>query len=476
MALVRNQVVSLTVTTITPLHIGTGDRLAANLDYYVDGDATLVINADAALELVVETWQQRRVPYEEQLRRFNAELAQEEERIRRADERLRRQIEQFEESPPRRKDEYERQANRFREEAQRLKERKQRLAEHSANPPQPDDTGDLLPPELIAGSTFDQLVDGGLLPRDRLRERATVNGRPLVRYALNGRPASGEVYEQIKDVADRLYLPGSSLKGAIRSALAWDMAHSPAVAALQHAVKGGPKNADDAIEQEVFLGTLRTQRRINNTVRDVLRALRIGDSAPVAVAPDLLAVRIYRSRSAQGLIALEAIPVDVEFRAALQIEQYPFESGVARAVIDFGDWQRRLQPDELAAACRRRAGRLIDGELAYFNRQTDAAELVRFYADLRARLERMDARAFLLPIGWGAGWRSKTLDDRLRQGTDRDNAFAQIVQRHTLKKHKSAGFRPGDAFPETRKVIMRGALPWRPLGWVEARFDLNGER
>ncbi|MDW8215184.1 MAG: hypothetical protein RMJ55_16640, partial [Roseiflexaceae bacterium] len=122
MALLRNQVVSLTITTLTPIHIGTGDRLAANLDYYVDGDATLVINTDAALDLVVDLWQQHRVPYEERLRRFHTELAQEEERIRQADERLRRQIEQFEENPPRRKDEYERQANRFREEARRLKE------------------------------------------------------------------------------------------------------------------------------------------------------------------------------------------------------------------------------------------------------------------------------------------------------------------------------------------------------------------
>ncbi len=470
MALLRNQVVSLTIATLTPLHIGAGRRLAANLDYYVDGEATLVIDADTVLDLVVDTWQQRRVPYEEQLRRFREELAQEEERLRQAEERLRRQIEQFETHPPRRADEYERQARRFRDEARRLKERQQHLAGRRAHPPQPDDGGDLLPPELIAGSTLDQLVEGGLLPLDRLRERAQFNGRPLVRYALNGRPASGEIHEQIKDVADRLYLPGSSLKGAIRSALAWDVAERPTDTALQSAIERGPKNADDAIDQTVFLGVPRTQRRINSTVRDVLRALRISDSAPVAAAPDLLAVRIYRSRSAQGLIALEAIPAGLEFRVTLQIERYPFESQVARHVLDFGDWQRRLQPDALAAACRRRAARLIDGELAYFDRQTDAVELIRFYTDLRARLERMDAHSFLLPVGWGAGWRSKTLDDRLRDGKECESAFVGIVRRHTLKKHKSAGFRPGDIFPETRKIIMRGALPWRPMGWVEVRI------
>jgi hypothetical protein len=65
---------------------------------------------------------------------------------------------------------------------------------------------------------------------------------------------------------------------------------------------------------------------MNDTVRDVLRALHVGDSAPATVAPDLLTVRIYRSRSATAPIAVEALPEGVELRATLQVERYPFES------------------------------------------------------------------------------------------------------------------------------------------------------
>ena len=422
MALSGNQVVPLTITTLTPLHIGTGSRLAANLDYYVDGETTFVVDIDAALDLVIDAWQASREPYEEKLRRYHAELEQEAERIRRADESLRRQIRHFEEHPPRRREEYERQEKRFREEALRLKERKRQLEERRAHPPQPDEEGDLLPPQLIAGSTLDQLIDGGLLPITQVRERATVNGRALVRYAMRGRPATGDIYEQIKDVADRMYLPGSSLKGAIRSALAWDAAHNLETATLQPALQGNPKMADDALERRVFAGSAR--RRMNDTVRDVLRALHVGDSAPATVAPDLLTVRIYRSRSATAPIAVEALPEGVELRATLQVERYPFESQVARDVIDFGDWRQRLAPAELAAACRRRAARLIEGELAFFNRQTDAVEVTRFYTGLRRRLEQADRCTFLLPLGWGAGWRAKTLDDRLRDSQERDQVFA----------------------------------------------------
>ena len=448
MALSGNQVVPLTITTLTPLHIGTGSRLAANLDYYVDGETTFVVDIDAALNLVIDAWQASREPYEEKLRRYHAELEQEAEHIRRADESLRRQIRHFEEHPPRRREEYERQEKRFREEALRLKERKRQLEERRAHPPQPDEEGDLLPPQLIAGSTLDQLIDGGLLPITQVRERATVNGRALVRYAMRGRPATGDIYEQIKDVADRMYLPGSSLKGAIRSALAWDAAHNLETATLQPALQGNPKMADDALEKRIFAGSAR--RRMNDTVRDVLRALHVGDSAPTTVAPDLLAVRIYRSPSATAPIAVEALPEGVELRATLQIERYPFESQVARSVIDFDDWRQRLAPAELAAACRRRAARLIEGELAFFSRQTDAVEVTRFYTGLRQRLEQADRFTFLLPLGWGAGWRAKTLDDRLRDSPERDAAFVELVRRHRLKKHKSEMFKPGGRCPQNR--------------------------
>lgn len=473
MALSVNQVVPLTITTLTPLHIGTGSRLAANLDYYVDGETTFVVDVDTALDLVIDAWQASREPYEEKLRRYHAELDQEAERIRSADERLRRQIEHFEAHPPRRREEYERQEKRLREDAMRLRERKRQLEERRAHPPQPDETDDLLPPQLIAGSTLDQLIVGGLLPLAQLRERATVNGRALVRYALRGSPASGEIYEQIKDVADRMYLPGSSLKGAIRGALAWDAARNLDAATLQTASQNNPKTVDDALEKRIFAGALRTNRRVNDTVRDVLRTLHVGDSTPAGGAPDLLTIRIYRSRSATTPIAVEALPEGVELHATLRIERYPFESRVARAVIDFDNWQRRLAPAELAAACRRRAARLIEGELEFFNRQTDAVEVTRFYTNLRQRLEQADRHTFLLPLGQGAGWRAKTLDDRLRDTPERDAAFADLVRRYRLKKHKSNRFSAGDAFPDTRKIIMRGRLPWRPMGWIEVRLHVE---
>lgn len=473
-----NRVFPLTITTLSPLHVNTGSRLAANIDYVVDNDTTYVVNTDAALDLVVDIWQSRQEPYEARLQRFQAELAAEEAAISQADASLRKRIEQFEHSPPRRKDEQDRQANKFRDEAARLRERKRRLNERRTDPPAPDDIADVLPPELIAGSTLDQLVETGLLPLASLRERQQINGRSLVRYAIRGRPGAGEILELMKDVADRPYLPGSSLKGAIRSALAWDLARDIPVSTLQHAAQQGKSKADDEMERSHFYGQLQphsNRKSMNAILRDVMRTLHVGDSTAATIEPELLSVRVHRSRSA-GNIALEAIPTGNQLHATLQVERYPFENRDARNVIDFGQWQARLAPDALAATCRRRAEELITGELDYFGSLANTAEIARFYEELRGQLQNLEPRSFLLPIGWGAGWRSKTLDTRLRDSEEREEAFVNIVRNFNLKKHrhKSDVFQPGGVFPETRKIILNGDRPWRPLGWV--RVDIGNEQ
>jgi len=465
MAIVPNRVFPLRITTLSPLHIGTGARLAANVDYYTDSESntTFVIDTNAALDLVIQQWESNREPYEEIMRRYAAELDHEATAIQEANARLRNRVEAFDSNPPRRADERERQETRLLEDAARLKERRKRLNERRATPPPP--TTQVLPDILIGNSSLHDLVAGGHLPLASLHERALVDGRPVVRYAFSGRPAANEIYELIKNVRDQLYIPGSSLKGALRSALAWDLALNVTSTAFQLIGQRSAKASDDQIEQAIFWG--QDQQKMNNTARDVLRTLHIGDSTPAQVDPELLAVRMYRSNSVTMPVAIEAIPTGTTFSATLQVERYAFENAKAQAILDFGSWQQQLSPDALTATCRRRAAALITGELGYYARFSDAGEVSRFYSDLQARLEHLPTNTFLLPVGWGAGWRSKTLDDRLRVGDAREAAFVQAVQRFKLKKHKSEQFRSGGSFPDTRKVVLHGDRLWRPLGWVE---------
>ena len=77
--------------------------------------------------------------------------------------------------------------------------------------------------ELLYGyEGFESLVAGAPL-RDLLSSDDFQADSVLFRYVMDGEPeaqsTNAEVREQIKDVWDRPYIPGSSLKGALRTAL-----------------------------------------------------------------------------------------------------------------------------------------------------------------------------------------------------------------------------------------------------------------
>lgn len=471
----RNRVFPLTLTTLAPIHIGTGARLFPDVDYFVDGEQTYVLDTDTTLALVVERWAAAQPSPEEQRRLAEAALDEEEGRLQRRREQQIKRIEQFDQSPPRDPRKRQEQEQRLRAEVEQLRTlRNQLKARRAELAAAPLTAPAALPDALLRNSGLADLLTTGWLSVEDLRAGVRYEERSLVRYTLGGRASAGELYELIKDPADRLYLPGSSLKGAIRSALAWELAAGLEPPAFKCIDEPNEKKVDDKIEQALFLG--RGLRSMNNTVRDVMRTLHVGDSRPVDVPPALLAVQVFQSRSATAPLAVEALPAGATLRATLQLERYPFESAEARKALDFDDWQARLEPAALAACCRRRAAALIAGERAYFARFPEAAEVARFYEELGERLAGLEPCAFLLPVGWGAGWRSKTLDDRLRGAGEDDEPFAQVVRRFRLKKHKSPSYQAGGSFPDTRKLALAGGRPWRPLGWLQVAIGAEGGR
>jgi CRISPR-associated protein Csm5 len=507
----RNRIFPLSITTLTPLHINSGARLAEGVDFYTDDTTTYVLNSDVALELALQRWEAHQEPYEATLRRWEAELAEAEAKLQKRRERNRQEIKQFDENPPRDRAKRAAMEQRLRQEGDEIKQRAKTLAERRASPPAPPTVG--LPKELLQNSGFGDLINrAGWLSLDDLRNGTMLDGRPLVRYAYAGRPASNQggsaaISELIKDVADRPYLPGSSLKGAIRSALAWAYAPELAERAFAEFSQKGRTNADTALEKELFYGTEGVGRRVDNHVlrdvlrgrrasrrgarhqrrsvdnhvlRDVLRGLHIADSAPSSVGPELLTVQVFPASSkGRGAITvdIEALPAGVDLRAALHLERYMFDAEEARCVLKFKQWPQRLQPEALAKACRERAAALIAGERKFFS-STRAPEIDRVYADLEQRLASLDARSFLLAVGWGAGWRSKTLDDRLSATPERAAEFAHAVKQYNLKNNrtKSGRFSPGDLFPATRKLVYSGGRPRQPLGWLQVTIGEEGKQ
>lgn len=297
---------------------------------------------------------------------------------------------------------------------------------------------------------------GQLVRPDELREDS-----PYVRYALAGTTTIDQVREQIKDVNGQCYLPGSTLKGALRTVL------------MSHAVKSGAFKPDigrlgeqrewaaQAWEEQVF------GRDPNH---DLLRALIVSDSEPLPRSPSplmLLNAQVFAAGPPGAPIVVEAIKPDVTFKLTVRVDEYLF----SEAAHKLGLANRRNWLENLAQIARDIGQEQIRRERAFIAGRRGLEATQQFYD--RLAQARLPEGGFLLQIAWGAGWAAKTVSPWLP-----DSAQQKIRQRYNLGKPPRAGrdWKPdlSKPFPKSRRLraARRGGevVGDVPLGWVLVVF------
>ncbi len=315
--------------------------------------------------------------------------------------------------------------------------------------------------ELLARTPPAQL----LRPQDFHGESA------FFRYHIDGTPrskASGaQLQEQIKTVHDELYLPGSSLKGALRTAIAWyawEKLHlEPRADKLNRYARFAAQN----YERTIFG---------KNPNHDFMRALQVADSAPVSdIAKHLMVLNIRalnRSGRLQAPIEAEAIRPDTVFKASLKLDLalYSRWAQEKRLHLAGKDWLEAL-PQVVHAHTRA----WIESEAARYRQHQNAGRLASFYGQLEKITRTPNTSRFLLQLGAGTGWTDKTFGERLKT----HDRFMETI----LRPRREGGYgvardkppqNPQD-FPLSRRVAVafrrdrQGRsleIPAYPLGWV----------
>lgn len=300
----------------------------------------------------------------------------------------------------------------------------------------------------------DEALEGNVEPRiSRLLRPGQYSG--CARYSLL---ASGgniqAISEQIKDAEGRPYVPGSSLKGAVRSALGWAMYGRSGLALRQLALGRSAEHAGSPIERRLFG---------SEPNRDLLRALAVSDLGGLSTADlELAVVATYTLRSGQlqpkgpGFrFWVEVVPAGRQLQGTLRIDEYIL--GPAAAALGLEGCRGWLA--DVAKHGRERAAALVAGELELYRR----ARLPRpaaFYDGLKKMVAGLGPDELLLQMSWGTGWRAKTLDSRLTADPD----FQRVRDDYRL------GYR-GLPFPKSRRLVERGNVAETPLGWVKVRLS-----
>jgi CRISPR-associated protein Csm5 len=288
-------------------------------------------------------------------------------------------------------------------------------------------------------------------------------GSPYFRYFIRGAPRSQKagsiLREQIKTVDDRPYLPGSSLKGALRTALAW---HGWAALNLrpdQRLIERG-RFAARTLEKKIF-GL--------EPNYDLLRALQVGDSD--SLAPDCLMlanVAVWPAGRKSIPVEVEAVKRETRFRLPVKVDGQLFSDWARENRRDFRLGGARDWLEKLAALVRAHQAERIRALRRWHEERAGGTDIVTFYRDLE-KLALKDNQ-FVLQLGWGGGWDSKTFGLRLSA----DAKFMDwLIREHRLSRARNR--KSGDPFPATRRAAMRRLsgpggqvqeTPALPMGWV----------
>lgn len=267
----------------------------------------------------------------------------------------------------------------------------------------------------------------------------------------------------MKDFSDQPYIPGTSLKGALRTALAWyaweQKRLKPDTAELDRRREWAAQN----YERDLFGATPN---------KSLLRALQVSDSQP-ARKEDLmlLNVRVLNRDGSMGTpVELEAIRSDTVFKAGLKFDWALFSDWAKEYGLNLTgeNWLR-----DLGEVVNQHSQARIASELAWYKALPNVGRLAAFYE--RLNQSGMRERQFLLQLGWGTGWEDKTFGSRLQA---EPGFMDKIIKDYHLTRSKR---NPGDPFPKSRRVVMAykrnaqgeiiGETPAYPLGWVLVEME-----
>lgn len=319
----------------------------------------------------------------------------------------------------------------------------------------------------------------------RYLQQQNMNPSELSVYSLlcAQSPETTDIREAIKSIGHRPYVPGSSIKGAMRTMLLSDMINSDENKELFD-------KSSEHLNREIEKGSRGNPRRdtpaklIEDNAfgqdpnHDLLRALQVSDTEPLE--SDALAIETawtvtlkHNNELVQKIEGnteyknfVEVIQGVKALTFTLKIDDLLFREREKNA-LNYSNLQEKTLR-EIAKVCNLKADVLMRSEQNFFEnyRLTEIANLYDQLINFNKRLK--ERGAFMLQIGWGTGYHANTVTSSFTDGDEAPIDLMRLRERFQLGKSRSQrGHYDEREYPKTRRILYRGQNPIAPLGWVK---------
>lgn len=287
---------------------------------------------------------------------------------------------------------------------------------------------------------------------DERRQQVTIAELRLHRFRQEATP--GEVLALIRDAHGRPYIPGSSLKGAIRTALLRRLAPLSALDLGRTAVQ--QRNASP-LEEHAFRKASLSDREASGANRDLLRVLRVSDFHPPPNRPPAVAFmetqvrRVDRPNEPVLSVWVEAVLRGAGFLGTISLDL---------------DLLRRFQTADSVRDLFRR----LPDVLREDGRNTLKAEAE--WADGPfAPWARLQSENAFLALGWGTGWLAHTVGPLISREQRR-----LLANQLRLGRGQAPAGAPFPRSVKVARVPVNGQTREAPLGLVALKFQPLSER
>ncbi len=287
-------------------------------------------------------------------------------------------------------------------------------------------------------------------------------------------PNTFSVRESFKDVYGNPYLPGSSIKGFIRTAIAWNLlkvSKNNNKTYFQDILQTGrnPSWLAKPLEKDIF------GRDPNH---DIMRAIHVCDTSITNM--DKIEVGLtwtYTIRSGKLVeksvvgegdykTFVEWFTPSTDFILEINLDDFLFKEKCAN-YLGFKDTQINALK-QMHTLCNSYSHSIIEQEKTWY-RKYGMDSLYDFYCELEKTQQILSEGSFLINIGWGGGWEIKTVGDLLRNALGEDDFTTMVRQKYGVGKNpRTREVELKAPFPKTRHIGYEAGAPMWPLGWVKA--------
>lgn len=339
--------------------------------------------------------------------------------------------------------------------------------------------------KTLTGRTLTELEQAGILQEKHFDLRTG-----LFRYFLPGQSSAQHEYKElvefIKDIDNRPYIPGSSLKGALRSIVLRKLVDQDqgnlGIRKKTINRRGNeievvdPVKTAQLIEQHHFIKAPQK----HETYYDLWRAMRISDSLPIEIQKHALGLWwIFPMRSRNRVIqpplpvAIEVVPAGTSFEIMVTVDEWLFNNAEARTELQFSPYGRSYLQRDLRDIVNWDTRLRINEEYRFYTHLSQGLtgnlfELVRSATDnirvLATEYSNLQDDEMLLQIGKGSGWLGKSLGRLLRQKLSPEE-FDMLVRDTELGKGTWKASSPD--IPFTRQLCSTQDQRYAPPGWVK---------